>query len=700
MGFLPAFLRPRYQRSGNSLKSRPRFGLGVERLEDRLVLSTFYVEGPGFPIDATHVQTLQDALGAAANGDAVIIQPGVTVKSFGSTLGQANGVATLIATAKPTDTSITVGNYVSPGEEIVIGAGAGQETDLVLNTTAQAGGAEFTVNLKVPLALPHAVGTRVDTSGRLGVGKTLFITGTPGANGAVGSPLDVWGVTLGVNLQYLSFASTTSLQLLNGAQGTTISNCSVWQLTEVGGGSNNGNNVIQESTLLGTTSLTGNNSGTTTADQLLYDQVRGPVQILHDDGALLKGNTFTLTASASPGLSITDSQNLTAANNVINMLNPIASSSGGLSTAIAVASTAGTTNPVSVTLQNNTVNTSLLGLGILLSPSAGNGSNFRALLQGNDFHYNMIGLEDIGDGTATATAAGLVDLGGGALGSLGGNDFRGFLASDATAGNRYAIFLRGTTGANSSITALDNLWSVAGPTDVVRDSQNNTSVGSLPAGTGVIDVGTAAVQLTAEQQFVQTLFNNILGRSGQLDELNQWVAQIATIGTTGVSNDLIHSEESYTRIVDGFYIRFLGRQADPSGETAWVNEFLAGATMEQVAAGFVGSAEYYDRVGATGDPDANFVRSLYSTLLGRTGANSEVDAWLQALPVLGRTGVAMAFFQSTEYRSIFVGQAYYNLLRRFTPPSQAEVNSWVLSGEDLFGLLAGMTGSQEYFTNS
>ena len=75
------------------MKKPPRARLFVEPLEDRLALSTLFVVGPAGPFDATHLQTLQGALGVANNNDAININPGVTVTSVGSTLGQPGGAA-------------------------------------------------------------------------------------------------------------------------------------------------------------------------------------------------------------------------------------------------------------------------------------------------------------------------------------------------------------------------------------------------------------------------------------------------------------------------------------------------------------------------------------------------------------------------------------------------------------------------------
>src|SRR5437867_1457057 len=69
---------------GSRATPRSRCRLSVETLEDRTLLSIFYVEPLGYPINSTHLHTLQDALGAATDGDTIIIEPSATISSIGA----------------------------------------------------------------------------------------------------------------------------------------------------------------------------------------------------------------------------------------------------------------------------------------------------------------------------------------------------------------------------------------------------------------------------------------------------------------------------------------------------------------------------------------------------------------------------------------------------------------------------------------
>ena len=57
-------------------------------------------------------------------------------------------------------------------------------------------------------------------------------------------------------------------------------------------------------------------------------------------------------------------------------------------------------------------------------------------------------------------------------------------------------------------------------------------------------LGTASQQLTANEQFVQSLFNDFLGRSGTINELDGWVALLPSVGAAGVGDGEAPSTDS------------------------------------------------------------------------------------------------------------------------------------------------------------
>ena len=94
--------------------------------------------------------------------------------------------------------------------------------------------------------------------------------------------------------------------------------------------------------------------------------------------------------------------------------------------------------------------------------------------------------------------------------------------------------------------------------------------------------------------FVQSLYENILGRAGDPAGINNWT-QLLGAGTSraAVAASFIGSPESSQRSIDGDYNDFLARVGDTSGVNSWVAQIQNGSmTMAEVAAMFAGSPEY------------------------------------------------------------------------------------------------------------
>lgn len=212
--------------------------------------------------------------------------------------------------------------------------------------------------------------------------------------------------------------------------------------------------------------------------------------------------------------------------------------------------------------------------------------------------------------------------------------------------------------------------------------------------------------------FVQSLYQGFLGRTGSASEVQWWVDLLPTLGETGVVQGITRSPAALTHAVDGFYVDLLGRQPVGGEDQGWVTALQGGATEEQVAAGILASPEFASRAESLIGADANtsYVRALYQLLLGRSAEAGEVTFWVNALPTLGRSGVAQAFLGSPEFRSDVVEQLYGfstspagtlvnevpDLLHRTAAPNPGEVSFWVASGLDLLRLEQAFADSPEY----
>ena len=123
-------------------------------------------------------------------------------------------------------------------------------------------------------------------------------------------------------------------------------------------------------------------------------------------------------------------------------------------------------------------------------------------------------------------------------------------------------------------------------------------------------------------------------------------------------------QEALGVIVDGLYAKLLGRAADPAGRAGFIQFLQNGGTVEQAIKAIITSPEF----SGSSVSDVAFVQSLYYKLLGRFAGNAKVASWLSTLPTLGRSGVANAFVQSSEFRG--------DVMQQFYGPTPAPVRRW------------------------
>jgi hypothetical protein len=597
MGLLSRFFSTRTETSRRkqpARHSRP----ALEALEDRtLPASVFVVPVNQAANNSTIFHTLQDALPAAGTGGTITIEPGA-VADF--------------------NTDITQGNLTVQGDP------------------------------NVPSSILPAYNLSVDAS----------------------------GVTLkNLNLNFVSVSA--------GFNSLTIVRSTVSSVFIQGGPTGNGNNLITQNLISSSVTITGNtNLGVATNDRITNNAFTGfpdtMLSVTGDNGAIIQGNTFAgggaitttaggtnITGAPQTAIAINGGVNVLVANNTIKLPgNSIPAGATGVFQGIAVSRfdpasaglPAGTvTAPPVVNVLNNSIDTGHgTGLAITAVPGATGDRDTQVLVQGNDFHSNAIGVSYSGAGGGSIST----DLGGGILGSSGGNNFRGFTS-------------QGT--ASSAAIVLTNV----GASTVVF------------ASSGAIDVSSP---LSNNQSFVQVLYNDFLGRTGSIGELNFWVNVLRTNGQASVVRQIFESTESLGRIVDGFYLKYLGRVSDGPGRAFWVSAIQGGVSLETIQAGFIASPEFIS------SNNSDYVQGLYRTFLNRTGSTSELAFWYNNLQQPnGLSFTANGFAKSAENRRNFVQSIYTTYLHR--QGSQADLNAWANSPNDLLAIAAQILSSPEFLNN-
>jgi hypothetical protein len=95
---------------------------------------------------------------------------------------------------------------------------------------------------------------------------------------------------------------------------------------------------------------------------------------------------------------------------------------------------------------------------------------------------------------------------------------------------------------------------------------------------------------TAEQDYVQALYQALLNRPAGGGEVAAWVDALAAQGWPGVALGVLQSQEFRTEQFEGYYNALLHRPGDPAGLSAWVT---SGLDLLGVRLGFESSPEFF-----------------------------------------------------------------------------------------------------------
>jgi Domain of unknown function (DUF4214) len=100
--------------------------------------------------------------------------------------------------------------------------------------------------------------------------------------------------------------------------------------------------------------------------------------------------------------------------------------------------------------------------------------------------------------------------------------------------------------------------------------------------------------------------------------------------------------------------------------------------------------------------DSQFVKQLYSDVLGRSADRMELSKWVTLLENGGaRIQVASALTSSQEYRKLLVEQVYSDYLKRSATPGELSFwLSWLQQGATDDQLQAQVLGSDEFYTKA
>ena len=209
--------------------------------------------------------------------------------------------------------------------------------------------------------------------------------------------------------------------------------------------------------------------------------------------------------------------------------------------------------------------------------------------------------------------------------------------------------------------------------------------------------------LSPNAAYVQTVYQNLLGRAVDPAGSSYWTGVLDSgVPRQTVSWALVNSDEYRSDVIAGMYAKFLNRGPDAGGLSYWVGQVAGGMTFEWFQSFLIGSDEYYGS-GAKGKGDnTDFVKSMYSDVLGRPVDSGGLNYFVSLLAAgTSRAQVVAAIVYSTEHLDSTVDGYYVKFLSRHVDPSgEAYWVGQLQAGARDESIVALIAGSDEYFADA
>lgn len=199
--------------------------------------------------------------------------------------------------------------------------------------------------------------------------------------------------------------------------------------------------------------------------------------------------------------------------------------------------------------------------------------------------------------------------------------------------------------------------------------------------------------------YIQAAYQLFLKRNATSGDITYWRSTVESGNRAALTKALSESKEWAGVEIQNLYRKILDRSADGPGLRHWLDQVRRGEHIEEIAALFYGSLEYFSRVGST---NRRFVDRLYQDLLGRPSDRPGLDYWSGRLDrgVSTRSGVAAGFYASTESRHSRVTRLYRVILGR--APDSSGLNYWSdrLPRLGDVSLASWLAASEEFYRRS
>ncbi len=210
--------------------------------------------------------------------------------------------------------------------------------------------------------------------------------------------------------------------------------------------------------------------------------------------------------------------------------------------------------------------------------------------------------------------------------------------------------------------------------------------------------------LSSEAQFVNQQYQDFLGRPADTGGRNFWVGKLkAGAPASDIVEALATSPEFEGRVapVVRLYYAYFRRAPDIAGLRFWVSQLGIGANSRSISQAFADAPEFQNTYGAL--TDGEFVDLVYQNVLGRSADQTGRTFWLDAMSTgTSRGDIMLSFSESVENVRLMdpivkSTMLYVGLLDR--RPEAAGLDYWaqvIGDGGSYSGVVGGFLGSAEY----
>ena len=207
---------------------------------------------------------------------------------------------------------------------------------------------------------------------------------------------------------------------------------------------------------------------------------------------------------------------------------------------------------------------------------------------------------------------------------------------------------------------------------------------------------TASLTDGQAENVVRSLYRDYLNRAEEASdaEIYAWIGDLRSLGSKGLAQRLLVSDEKRQGLIVQAYSQFLDRSPEPAALTQYLNNLRAGTSIEDIKVVLITSAEYRNRSGGSG---IGFIIMLYEDIIGGSPSQGEVDAWQPILRNEGKVEVAHRFLNSLEYRNHTIADFYRKYLLR--EAGDDEIRDWtdlLSAGQTMDDVETSIIGSDEY----